>query len=108
MTRDDLLAVISDIRSNADRIYREIADEYSYNTDITRTLQPEWLNEARDSIRKQQEMVIENLEEKVKQAPEKASDEFMYQDHSERSEEHTSELQSRGQLVCRLLLEKKN
>src|SRR5207253_9623385 len=27
---------------------------------------------------------------------------------SKRSEEHTSELQSRGQLVCRLLLEKKN
>src|SRR5690625_6538099 len=26
---------------------------------------------------------------------------------SQRSEEHTSELQSRGQLVCRLLLEKK-
>src|SRR5690625_4833680 len=30
-----------------------------------------------------------------------------YQDSNERSEEHTSELQSRGQLVCRLLLEKK-
>src|SRR5215510_9755977 len=28
--------------------------------------------------------------------------------HSSRSEEHTSELQSRGHLVCRLLLEKKN
>src|SRR5437870_10562617 len=28
--------------------------------------------------------------------------------HRLRSEEHTSELQSRGQLVCRLLLEKKN
>src|SRR5437870_7734710 len=27
---------------------------------------------------------------------------------STRSEEHTSELQSRGQLVCRLLIEKKN
>src|SRR5690625_7016803 len=27
---------------------------------------------------------------------------------NERSEEHTSELQSRGQLVCRLLLEKTN
>src|SRR5690625_6833305 len=26
----------------------------------------------------------------------------------ERSEEHTTELQSRGQLVCRLLLDKKN
>src|SRR2546422_4033889 len=29
-------------------------------------------------------------------------------DHLQRSEEHTSELQSRLQLVCRLLLEKKN
>src|SRR5690606_29211956 len=28
--------------------------------------------------------------------------------HAERSEEHTSELQSRENLVCRLLLEKKN
>src|SRR5215510_15460977 len=28
--------------------------------------------------------------------------------HWPRSEEHTSELQSRGHLVCRLLLEKKN
>src|SRR5690625_5943845 len=28
--------------------------------------------------------------------------------HQRRSEEHTSELQSRGHLVCRLLLEKKN
>src|SRR5437660_5418726 len=28
--------------------------------------------------------------------------------HGLRSEEHTSELQSRGHLVCRLLLEKKN
>src|SRR5690625_6320311 len=28
--------------------------------------------------------------------------------HPGRSEEHTSELQSRGHLVCRLLLEKKN
>src|SRR5439155_9328810 len=31
---------------------------------------------------------------------------FRY-DYSKRSEEHTSELQSRGHLVCRLLLEKK-
>src|SRR5690625_7086032 len=28
-------------------------------------------------------------------------------EHAERSEEHTSELQSRGHIVCRLLLEKK-
>src|SRR5690625_6350180 len=32
---------------------------------------------------------------------------FSSRSRNERSEEHTSELQSRGQLVCRLLLEKK-
>src|SRR5207253_7978834 len=31
-----------------------------------------------------------------------------YGRHGRRSEEHTSELQSRGHLVCRLLLEKNN
>src|SRR5437870_6507292 len=33
--------------------------------------------------------------------------EVLYDAHAPRSEEHTSELQSRGHLVCRLLLEKK-
>src|SRR3989442_3923974 len=33
---------------------------------------------------------------------------FSLRAHSNRSEEHTSELQSRPHLVCRLLLEKKN
>src|SRR5690625_6226808 len=32
----------------------------------------------------------------------------IFVDNMRRSEEHTSELQSRGHLVCRLLLEKKN
>src|SRR5690625_3116806 len=36
-----------------------------------------------------------------------AQDEFALRSHQRRSEEHTSELQSRGHLVCRLLLEKK-
>src|SRR5690625_6917674 len=36
------------------------------------------------------------------------TDEFITVGHVGRSEEHTSELQSRGHLVCRLLLEKKN
>src|SRR5690625_6142900 len=35
-------------------------------------------------------------------------DDFTAGDGAQRSEEHTSELQSRGHLVCRLLLEKKN
>src|SRR5690625_6342002 len=34
--------------------------------------------------------------------------EFLFPSNDDRSEEHTSELQSRGHLVCRLLLEKKN
>src|SRR5690625_949772 len=33
---------------------------------------------------------------------------YLPADPDPRSEEHTSELQSRGQLVCRLLLQKKN
>src|SRR5699024_12423669 len=37
----------------------------------------------------------------------KANDYLMIQQRSSRSEEHTSELQSRFDLVCRLLLEKK-
>src|SRR5690625_5822551 len=35
-------------------------------------------------------------------------EELELRDQRKRSEEHTSELQSRGHLVCRLLLEKKN
>src|SRR3712207_8174068 len=35
-------------------------------------------------------------------------DAFLQEDGGTRSEEHTSELQSRQYLVCRLLLEKKN
>src|SRR5687768_18097914 len=37
-----------------------------------------------------------------------AEDDWLYARRAPRSEEHTSELQSRLHLVCRLLLEKKN
>src|SRR5690625_5501324 len=40
--------------------------------------------------------------------PVNPNEEEVLGEKSYRSEEHTSELQSRGQLVCRLLLEKKN
>src|SRR5439155_25551041 len=39
--------------------------------------------------------------------PARARGDWRGQAHEPRSEEHTSELQSRGHLVCRLLLEKK-
>src|SRR5690554_7122519 len=49
---------------------------------------------------------IEDLKEKLEQ--EKLEREKLLGNSSLRSEEHTSELQSRPHLVCRLLLEKKN
>ncbi|GGA92958.1 sulfate adenylyltransferase [Ornithinibacillus halotolerans] len=87
LTIEDLEAVITDVRENADRVYKGIFEEFSYVTDNLRNVQPEWVAEARESIRRQQEMVVDNLEEKVDKASEKASDEFMYQDKSEASRE---------------------
>ena len=83
LTNLDLEAANLDVRMNADRIYQDVFDEYSNIGDINRNLQPEWIVEARESLRSQQQWVIQDLEEKVKQAPVAASDEFMYQDKEE-------------------------
>ncbi len=87
LTNDDLEAVNRDVRANADRIYREVFEEYSRNGDINRRLQPAWVTEARASVRTEQQMVIDDLKEKVQQAPATASDEFMYQDKAEAERE---------------------
>lgn len=87
LTNLDLEAVNLDVRSNADRIYQEIFEEFSRVGDVNRGLQPEWIAAAQNSIRDQQQMVIADLEEKVAQAPETASDEFMYQDVEEAKRE---------------------
>lgn len=87
LTNRDLELAIRDVREHADLIYRDISDEYNNAGDINRNLQKEWVTEARESIAAQQRMVIEDLEEKVSQAPDEASDEFMYQDRTEASKE---------------------
>ncbi len=87
LTIDDLVTAITDVRENADRIYKEIYEEFSDVTDMTRAVQPEWVTEARESLHKHQEMVVENLEEKVDRAEETTSDEFMYQDKEEAMKE---------------------
>ena len=87
LTIEDLETAITDARENADRIYKEIFNEYSYVADTLRSVQPDWVASARESIYKQQEMVIEYLEEKVNKAPDEASDEFMYQDKGEAERE---------------------
>src|SRR5207253_9081561 len=74
-----------------------------------RTIEPVWRN-SRRADRQGQDALLCNL---GANAP---ADELRYHIHcsditgtpGKRSEEHTSELQSRGHLVCRLLLEKKN
>src|SRR5690625_6339174 len=48
-----------------------------------------------------------NVSEEVDELDSVSNLSATYNADNERSEEHTSELQSRGQLVCRLLLEKK-
>ena len=87
LTNLDLEAANLDVRANADRIYRDVFEEYSSVGDTNRSLQPEWVTDARESLRVQQQMVIQDLEEKVAQAPAIASDEFMYQDKEESQRE---------------------
>ena len=87
LTNRDLEDAVIDVRSNAHRIYKGVFEEYSYLSDTNRNLQPEWVMDARESVRAQQEMVVQDLEEKVEQASEVASDEFMYQDKEEAQRE---------------------
>ncbi|WP_026809740.1 sulfate adenylyltransferase [Arenibacter latericius] len=87
LTNTDLELVNMDARLNADKIYRDIFEEYSSISDINRNLQPNWITEAREAAQSQQELVIQDLEEKVDQASDTASDEFMYQDKKEATHE---------------------
>lgn len=87
LTNDDLEMVNKDVRLNADRIYRDVFETYSKLGDINRDLQPLWVTEAEEAAHAQQEMVIQDLKEKVEQASKTASDEFMYQDKEEAMKE---------------------
>lgn len=87
LTKEDMLHAHMDVRDNADRIYMDVHAEYSYAGEVDRDLQPEWVTDARESMKSEQEMVIRDLEEKVEQAPDVASDEYMYQDKVEAKRE---------------------
>ncbi|MBO1005602.1 sulfate adenylyltransferase [Pseudogracilibacillus auburnensis] len=87
LTARDLEAAALDARANAHRIYKGVFEEYSFLSDTNRALQPDWIADAREAVRRQQEMVIEDLEQKVIQASDEASDEFMYQDKAEAQKE---------------------
>lgn len=87
ITDRDLQQANLDVRDNADRVYRDIHAEFAYVGEVYRDLQPEWITDARKLMREQQEMVVADLEQKAAQAPEVASDEYMYQDKAEAERE---------------------
>src|SRR2546422_2223003 len=66
-------------------------------TTLFRSSEPH--HQRREALRAVEGFVLQCVEHVEPAHPER---------HGERSEEHTSELQSRLHLVCRLLLEKKN
>ncbi|GGE74902.1 MAG TPA: sulfate adenylyltransferase [Paenalcaligenes hominis] len=83
----DLEAATADARNHATTIYDGVYHEYTNLLDHNRNLQPTWLEDARANLQAQQARLIDDLEEKLKQAPETASDEFMYQDKAETERE---------------------
>lgn len=90
LTIRDLEAASLDVRANASQIYQDVFAEYSALADHNRNMQPVWVMAAREALQQQQAMVIADLEEKASQAPEEASDEFMYQDKAEAERELTA------------------
>lgn len=87
LTLRDLEAASLDVRANATKIYHDVYTEYSTLADHNHSIQETWLTEARIALHSHQQMVIQDLQEKVSQAPEQASDEFMYQDKQEAERE---------------------
>src|SRR5690625_4855389 len=87
LTKDDIEIIMLDIQNNAGLIYKQTAQEYARAPDINRARQPAWVDKAHEDVRTEQERVIRTLEEKVANASENASDEFMYQSRAEAQKE---------------------
>src|SRR5687768_17751892 len=70
----------------------------------------EWLKQPGDSVEKEEPLLVVETDKSAVEVVSPATgvlSQIIAQAGQTRSEEHTSELQSRLQLVCRLLLEKK-
>lgn len=85
----DLELATREVREHATDIYSDVFAEYSALLDHNRALQPKWVEDTRHTLRHQQQRIIADLEEKLAQAPDGASDEFMYQDRAEVERELT-------------------
>lgn len=87
LTIRDLEVATMDARLNASRIYEDVYAEYSRLGDHNPNVQSAWITDAHIALQAQQNMVISDLKEKVDEAPEQASDEFMYQNKEEAQRE---------------------
>jgi len=87
LTRRDLEVATMDARTNADRIYQDIYTEYFSLADQNPNVQPAWRAEAQETLQRHQQMLVDDLQHKVEQAPETSSDEFMYQNKAEAERE---------------------
>lgn len=90
LTLEDLEAAVRDVREHAGLVYEDVYDEYTSILDRNRSMQRGWKDEARDAFRQRQERLIADLEVKLENAPDTASDEFMYQDRAEVERELTA------------------
>lgn len=83
----DLEIATHDVRANASNVYSDIYREYSALLDTNRNVQSGWIALAQERIARYQQDLIGDLEEKLTQAPDEASDPFMYQDRAEVAQE---------------------
>lgn len=83
LTTRDLEGATQDARANAGRVYDDVYSAYVSVLDHNRAVQPTWIDQAQRDMAAQQARVVADLEEKLSQAPESTSDEFMYQDRAE-------------------------
>lgn len=87
LTNEDLHACILDVRNNGDLVYKQTYEEFARSADINHDVRPAWVDQARADMKRQQQSVVDNLETKASIAPEKTSDEYMYQDKEEAQKE---------------------
>src|SRR5699024_2670401 len=69
------------------QIYQDIHTEYAFISDHDTAMIPNWITKTREAMAAQQQALVNDLQEKLEQAPDKVSDEFMYQDKSEVQDE---------------------
>lgn len=87
LTVRDLELACHEARAHTGDVYDGVYREYSALLDHNRSLQPAWVEDARDALHRQQRRLLDDLDEKFRQAPELASDEFMYQGQAEVQQE---------------------